>query len=207
MWAYLSYGTVLGLSAGFSPGPLLTLVISQTLQHGTREGVRVAAVPLLTDLPIIFLVLFAFSSLSDPEFVLGAVSVFGGLFVLTLGLKSLRQGPVKLELNQSEPRSYLKGVLVNVLSPHPYLFWVTVGAPTMLKANQHGAIWAVGFVCCFYVCIVSAKVAVALLVGRSRQFLSAGPYLWVMRLLGLLLVGFAMLLFYDGAILLGFFKS
>ena len=34
-------GLVVGLSAGASPGPLLSLVISETLNHGTRAGTKV----------------------------------------------------------------------------------------------------------------------------------------------------------------------
>jgi len=46
-------GAALGLSAGLSPGPLLALVIVQTLTYSVREGVKVAAAPLVTDLPIV----------------------------------------------------------------------------------------------------------------------------------------------------------
>jgi threonine/homoserine/homoserine lactone efflux protein len=44
-------GAALGLSAGVTPGPLLALVIAQTLTHGPREGGKVALAPLLTDAP------------------------------------------------------------------------------------------------------------------------------------------------------------
>jgi threonine/homoserine/homoserine lactone efflux protein len=97
----------------------------------------------------------------------------------------------------------MKGALVNALSPHPYLFWFSVGVPTIIKANQHSIIGALGFVFSFFACIVSTKVIVALLVGRSRNFLSGALYLWTMRLLGVLLIGFALLLLRDGAALTG----
>ncbi|MDY6953588.1 MAG: LysE family translocator, partial [Thermodesulfobacteriota bacterium] len=51
----LAIGIVLGLSAGFAPGPLLALVISQTLRHNAVEGLKVALAPLVTDLPIILI--------------------------------------------------------------------------------------------------------------------------------------------------------
>ena len=47
------FGVVFGLAAGLMPGPLLALVIQQTLRHGPGEGIKVAAAPLLTDLPIV----------------------------------------------------------------------------------------------------------------------------------------------------------
>ena len=203
MWAFISYGTILGLSAGVSPGPLLALVISQTLRHNAREGVRVAAAPVLTDLPIIVFGLLAFSSLPNPDFVLGVVSFVGSAFVFYLGVTSLRQGPVRLAVPDGKARSYLKGVLVNALSPHPYLFWFSVGVPTIVKAQQHSTLGALGFICSFFAFLVGAKVAVALLVGRSRDFLSGAPYLWTMRVLGILLIVFAVFLLHDGASLTG----
>ncbi|OGT32916.1 MAG: hypothetical protein A2W28_01290 [Gammaproteobacteria bacterium RBG_16_51_14] len=53
---FLVTGAVLGISAGLAPGPLLALVVTETLKHGIRTGVRVALVPVCTDLPIIFLI-------------------------------------------------------------------------------------------------------------------------------------------------------
>jgi len=204
MWSLLIYGTVLGLSAGFSPGPLLALVISQTLQHGTREGIRIAAAPLFTDIPIICIGLFLFASLGKSDFLLGIVSFSGSIFVGYLGITSLRQLPVKLELSGRAPHSFLKGILTNALNPHPYLFWFSVGIPTILKADRESSIWsAIAFVAVFYVCIVAAKVMLAVAVGRSRDFLSRTNYLWIMRCLGALLIGFSLILLYDGLSLTG----
>lgn len=50
MMYFLSVGAVLGLSSGLSPGPLLALVISETLRHGVKAGVKVALAPIITDL-------------------------------------------------------------------------------------------------------------------------------------------------------------
>jgi threonine/homoserine/homoserine lactone efflux protein len=36
---------VFGLSAGLSPGPLLTLVIAETLKRGIAAGIRIAVAP------------------------------------------------------------------------------------------------------------------------------------------------------------------
>ena len=44
---FLTIGAALGLSAGLAPGPLLTLVISETLQHGVKSGVKVALAPVI----------------------------------------------------------------------------------------------------------------------------------------------------------------
>lgn len=208
MWSLLLYGAVLGLSAGFSPGPLLALVISQTLQHGTREGLRIATAPLFTDIPIICVGMLLFASLGKPEFLLGIMSFAGCIFVGYLGITSLRQRPVDLELSAAAPRSYFKGIFTNALNPHPYLFWFSVGIPTILKADrQSSTLAAIAFVAAFYVCIVAAKMALAVVVGRSRDFLTGASYLRIMRCLGIVLIGFSLILLYDGLSLTGLLET
>ncbi len=50
----------------------------------------------------------------------------------------------------------------------------------------------------FYTCLIGSKLFIAYLTGRSRSFLSGPIYLWLMRLLGSLLIGFAFLLLIEG---------
>lgn len=207
MWEYASYGVILGVSAGLSPGPLLAIVITQTLRHSAGEGVKVAMAPILTDLPIIGAALLLFSVLPNPDLALGIISFIGAVFVLYLGIGSIRQKPVGNELTGVVPRSYLKGMLVNALSPHPYLFWFAVGVPTIIKASYDSYSASVAFVVCFFVLIVGSKMLVALTVDRSSTFLSGSAYVWIMRILGICLVGFSALLFVDGLTYTGLLSS
>lgn len=203
MITFLSAGIVLGLSAGFSPGPLMTLVISQTLRHGVREGVKVAAAPLVTDLPIILAATFLLTRLANYRPLLGAISLGGGLFVLMLAWESFRTGRVDTCAGDTAPQSLGKGIMVNLLSPYPYLFWLTVGAPMIVKGLTTGPLRSGAFVAGFMACLVGSKLTIAVAAGRSRKFLGGQAYMTIMRLLGLMLVGFAFLLIRDGLVMLG----
>jgi threonine/homoserine/homoserine lactone efflux protein len=195
-------GTVLGLSSGFSPGPLLTLVISETLQHDMKAGVKVALAPMITDLPIIILTLFIFSKLSNFHDLLGIVSLIGGVFILTMGYQSLRTKGVEINLKERKPKSLIKGVLANAMNPNPYLFWLSVGAPTMTQAINQNIYAALAFIISFYFFLVGSKIVLAIFIGKSRFLLSSKAYLFTMRFLGLLLCALAMVLFRDGLTLL-----
>ena len=203
MLHFLSIGLVLGLSAGFSPGPLLMLVISETLHHGTRSGVKVALSPVITDLPIILVTLLLLVKVSGYHDILGVISLAGGLFVLYTGYESIRTRPVRLDLPREQPKSLRKGVLTNFLSPHPYLFWVTVGAPVLTKSLSIGLAPFFAFIGSFYLSLVGAKIVLAIAVGRSKVFMSSRLYLYTMRFLGILLALFAAMLFREGLKLLG----
>jgi len=203
MTAFLVAGVVLGLSAGFSPGPLFALVLSQTLRHGVREGIKVAASPLITDLPIILACTFVLSRLAGYEGLLGAVSLAGAAVVAHMAYGTFRAKRREAGPAQAEPKSLLKGARVNALSPHPYLFWLTVGAPMILKGLQTGPFAPVLFVLGFTGCLVGAKAILAALAGRSSRLLDGKRYEYVMRALGLLLLLFAGFLVRDGLRLLG----
>lgn len=204
---YLTAGIVLGLSAGFAPGPLLALVISETFEHGIGSGIRVAFAPLITDLPIIAVTFLLLTRLSGFEGVLGVISLVGGCYVLYMGYESIRFKGGESGRPESAPRSLSKGILTNALSPHPYLFWLSVGVPTVIKSLGAGTLAPLLFMGGFYLFLVGSKVSLAILVGRSKSFLSDRGYIFVMKLLGLALVGFSFVLFADGFRLLGVMRA
>jgi len=204
MIGFLTTGTVLGLSAGIAPGPLLALVISETLRHGMKAGVKVALVPIISDLPIVALTLYILTKLSAFHIILGTISFLGGFVLLYMGYESLVTRGVNLSFRELNPDSFRKGILVNVLNPHPYLFWVSIGGPSTIKAWDQSAFAAVAFIGSFYLLLVGSKILVAVLVGRYRSFLTGRFYIYTMRILGLILLAFALVLFRDGMNLMGF---
>lgn len=202
MTHFLTIGTLLGLSAGFAPGPLLALVISETLQNDIRSGVMVALAPIITDFPIIILTLFFLSKLSNFHNILGIISLIGAFVILKMGYENLRTKGIEVNAQENKPKSLSKGVLANALSPHPYLFWFTVGAPTMTKAMAQSLNASFAFIISFYVFLVGSKIMLAVLAGKSKSFLRGNLYIYTMRFLGLVLCLLAIVLFRDGLKLL-----
>lgn len=201
---YLTVGTILGLSAGLAPGPLLTLVISETILHDVKAGIKVALAPLITDLPIIVLTVFILSRLSGFHGILGVISLIGGILVMVMGIQGIKARGLDLDIQKARPKSLIKGVLVNMLSPHPYLFWLSVGAPTMTRANDENIFAAAAFVTSFYFLLIGSKITLAILVGKSKTFLRGRVYIYTMKFLGFALCALAIFLFKDGLSLLGF---
>ena len=199
----LSRGTVLGLAAGFSPGPLTFLIVSETLRHGLRAGLKVSLAPVLTDLPIIVIVVLLLDRLLVIPAVYGIIALAGGLFLLQLGIGSLRISAVDLQEPDSQSRSLWKGIATNLLNPNPYIFWISVGTPIILEAFQRSWTHAAAFVVLFFCSIVGSKMLLAKMIDRSRAFLRSRAYLWIMRILGLLLILYAAMFLQDGLVRLG----
>lgn len=202
MLYFLTIGTIIGLSAGFAPGPLLTLVISETLQYGIKAGVKVAIAPLITDIPIIVMALLVLSQLSDFHHILGVISIGGGVFLMIMAYHNMRINTDDISIKNVESKSFLKGILANALNPHPYLFWISIGSPIMTKAMNHNVMAVLLFIISFYIFLVGSKIMLAILVGKSKTILNGNRYKYVMRFLGFALGILAMILFYDGLILL-----
>jgi len=205
--ASLGIGAALGLSAGLTPGPLLALVVSQSLAHGVREGLKVAFVPLITDTPVILVSLLLLSRFSGSHLILGLISVAGGTYLLRLGCRNLRTPPRAERLLRAAPQSLRKGVIVNLLSPNPYLFWMTVGAPAMRSGWERRPAAALAFAGGFYVCLVGAQAAAAAAAGGVERWFGGRAYRWLMRGLGALLAIFGFVLIREGLTLLGVLRG
>ena len=190
-------GLSLGLGAGLAPGPLLALVIRTALQDGAAAGVRVAFSPLVTDVPIILVAVLLAASL--PEEVLGALGVAGGAFVVWLGIEALREDPAAAEAAAgaaAPQRDILRGALTNALSPHPWVFWLTVGAPILAQGDATDAAL---FLAAFYLLLIGAKVVLALGVGAGRERLMQGRgYVLLLRASAVLLLATGVLLAVEG---------
>ena len=195
---YLTMGALLGLTSGISPGPLLTLVLTETLKHNKAAGIKIAISPLFTDLPIVLISLFVFSKLSQFNTVLGLISIVGAVFLVYLGRETITAKQLNVEIPNSGSESFKKGIITNILSPHPYLFWLTIGSPLAVKAYDINLLAVILFFVSFYGLLIASKIGVALVVAHSKSFLKDQSYIWIMRILGVALFIFAIVFLYDG---------
>lgn len=202
MWFDLSSGFVLGLTAGVAPGPLLALVVSQTLTYGMKEGITVALAPLMTDLPIILLCFFIGAPLASNPLPLGLLSLAGAVYICYLAWKQLTMGRIETVSSRDAANSLRKGILTNLLNPHPYMFWIAVGVPFILKTWAAGPWVAVLWLSMFYLMLVGSKIGMAILVGHTKRWIQSAAYIWLNRILGMLLLFFAVGLGRDGIVLI-----
>lgn len=197
----LATGILLGLGAGLSPGPLLGLVVLTSLRGGIVNGCRVAASPLFVDIPIVVLTLTFVSALSDG--VVSALYLAGGIVVVAFGLMALRDARRTAGLDDSElrPASLWHGALATLLNPHPWLFWIAVGAPVLVRSWRESPLYGIAFLVAFYLLLVGSKAAVAVAVGTTRGHLNPRVLRLIANAAGLLMVAF------GAALLLNFVRS
>ncbi len=195
---YFLSGAAFGLANGLSPGPLLMLVISQSLRYGKREGMKVALAPLITDFFMIAVIALVLSQVPKTNAFLAILSILGAGLIAFFGIGCLRSRPLTMNTRAEKAHSVLKGVVINLLNPFPYLFWTLIGTPILLEALSINVAMAVIFIGMFYVCFVGSNMLLAIGIGHTRQFLQGRAYLMLMRVLGLLLLYFAYTRFMAG---------
>lgn len=162
----------------------------------------IALVPLVTDFPIVFFSIYFLRSISNTGLVLGSLSIFGGLFLIYLAIQNFRFIPNSNETKSSYSSSIKYGIIANILSPHPYLFWITIGAPTFIKASKSGTANSIIFVIGFYILLVSSKVMLAIISGKVKGFLSSSTYINTMKIIGVTLLFLSGVIIYEGYLMI-----
>jgi threonine/homoserine/homoserine lactone efflux protein len=191
-------GILLGIYSGLSPGPMLFLVVSQTIKHDFKEGLKVAFTPLISDIPIIIISLTIITFLEGYKNILGIIFIFGGLYLLYLGYESFKIKPLNVDVELDKPKSLRKGVTLNLLNPSPYIFWITIGSPIIIPAYILNPIDSLQFIISFYVFLVSSKICIAYITGKSREFIKGKTYIHIMYILGIFISIFAIIYLYHG---------
>lgn len=196
-------GLALGFSAGIAPGPLTLLVITQTLQHGLREGFKVSVAPLITDLPIICVCIFVLSNFSNVPTVLAIISFSGAYFLSKMAIENWRAPAITVRKHQEKPASLLRGVTTNLLNPHPYIFWLTIGSPIILEDRSSQLNSAILFIGGMFTMMIGVKILIAWLAKEFRPYLAGAGYRFLLRASAATLIFFSLTFIREGLVLLG----
>jgi len=208
MISFISQGLTVGFSAAAMPGPMQSYLLNTALKHGWRRALLIVFTPLLVDIPVILAVLFALDALRDVvPVVIDVVRVLGGAFVLYLAWGAFRDWRAGVTLTDDldadalteEPprRTFAQALLMNALSPGPYLFWTTVNGPALLLALEQSFWTGAAFVAAFYGTFLGGMTLIVLGVDRLR---TVDPRLTngLLGVVAVLLAFFGCFLIYQG---------
>ncbi len=172
MFSYILQGLTYGFAAAVQPGPLQAYILLQALKNGWRRTIVYALVPLLSDLPIITLVVFVMAMI--PHAWVIALRVIGGVFLLYLAVNALRTAwkpPEEKAAPEGSPsRGLFQAVLINLLNPNPYLFWSLVTGPILLTGWKESPVYGIGMLAAFYATMVLINAIIILVVSIAHRF-------------------------------------
>ncbi len=191
----LILGTLLGLFSGVVPGPFTALIAVTSLRHGFWAGLRIALVPLVSETSVMAVTAVLLSQL--PNGALRWMGIIGGVFILALGIRTYREAAdhPNQEPQVSSRQRALEGMMLAVLSPAPWVFWLLVGSPLFLSSYHQGWGHAAAFLGSFLLVFVGVYVGIARAASLGHKRL---PRHWYRRVM----VGAAIALFLAGGVLL-----
>lgn len=185
-------GIALGIVEGIKPGPLLTIVIRETLSGGFKAGVRAASAPIFTDGPLIILSIFVAGWISTQPLIFCGISLVGAIFLTRMGLECFSPEITDIDSDEVDiSRSFKRGVITNLFNPNVYVFWFLVGGPIMATAADTEPLAPVAYAISFLVSIVSVKITIAYFFSKAQVNLSSSNYQLSLRICGVAMLLFA----------------
>ena len=146
------FGTTYAFAAAVQPGPLQTYIISQTMKKGWRSTIPAAFAPVLSDLPIVAVVLLLLRTM--PYGFIAFLRIIGGVFLIYLAYRAFRSWQ-KFENDQasednSGQQTLFGAVVVNLLNPNPYLGWSLVLGPLVIEGWKVNPMNGISLIVSFY---------------------------------------------------------
>ena len=186
-------GATLGIVEGIKPGPLLTIVIRETLSGGLRAGLWTAAAPIFTDGPLVIFSLFAAAWIATNPSALLVITLAGAIFLAQMGYECFGLEPPNMDEDAPPPTgSFLRGVITNLLNPNVYVFWFLIGGPLMASAADEEILAPIAYAITFLVTIILTKAAIAYAIHRASGNISAVVYRRLLAICGLVMIGFSL---------------
>ena len=191
-------GASLGAIEGIKPGPLLTMVIRETLSGGLRAGLWTAAAPIFTDGPLIIISLLAAAFLAEHESLLFVVTLAGGAFLALMGIECFSLDPPNIDERHPTPKgSFLRGIATNLLNPNVYVFWFLIGGPLMASAVRQEILAPIAYAVTFLITIMLTKAAIAFAFHRASGKISPTAYRGTLSLCGIAMLCFSAKFVWD----------
>jgi len=171
MLSYLIFGITYAFAAAVQPGPLQTYIISQTIKKGWRSTLPAAFAPVISDIPILILVLFLLNTMPDNFIVI--LRITGGLFLLYLGFRAFKswqefESEDKVS-DESSQQTLFSAVFVNLLNPAPYLGWSLIMGPLFLKGWRIAPTNGIALIAGFYLMMILTLAGIIILFGFARK--------------------------------------
>lgn len=168
MISYFIFGLSYSFACVVQPGPFQAYLFSQSVTNGWRKTIPLVFAPLLSDLPVIILVLFVLTSV--PNEVLAVLQCFGGIFLFYLAFKAFRTFRSLTENKRPDTSGHgnlFKAVLVNLFNPNPYLGWSLVMGPMLIKGWSESPGNGIALITGFYSSMIIYTVIMVILFSAA----------------------------------------
>jgi threonine/homoserine/homoserine lactone efflux protein len=203
---------IIGFSGAMMPGPVTTLVVTETARRGFIAGPLITIGHVLLELAMVIALFFGLGDLLKQNAVAGTIGLLGGLFLLWMGFSIVRnawQGKVSLDLKRAASdraagNPIAAGMLATITNPYWLLWWATVGAAYLITFRAFGLAGVIAFYIGHTLADWVWNNVVAFVVASGRRAMSDRVYRSILIVCGAFLI---VLSFYFVSSGIGFLRG
>lgn len=189
---------LVGFSGAVTPGPVLSIAISETAKKGFLAGPLIVVGHSVVELAMVIALSFGASQLMTVQAFTKGVAIVGGLVLFWMGVamvfSALRGNNTlsRSESNGARPSlagTVVMGAVATLSNPYWFVWWGTVGVLYVVKSMSFGTAGLTVFYTGHILSDLLWYSAVGLIITLSRTFLSDVAYRVIIAVCGLFLVG------------------
>lgn len=186
---------ILGIIAGITPGPITALMLGETFKHSRSKAIQVPFALLFSNLivaPLAITILFWGSKI---DFFLKIMTYLGAFVLIFNGFKGWKSsGEMHLK---TDFHPFKKALLLDMVNPHPYIFWFTILAPPIILAIKNTSIMNAFLLWIIFVSgLIGTKILIIIIADKIKPILKPHHLKFVHKILAILLVLFGIRLLY-----------
>jgi threonine/homoserine/homoserine lactone efflux protein len=143
---------VIALSGAMMPGPMLTVVVTETPRHGAKAGPLVVLGHGILELVLLLLLVIGLQPLLTDETVQAALQIVGGLMLVWTAaamIVAVARHKVSLDWDADDrgarARTVWMGIVSSLANPYWTIWWATIGLSLLTKAYALGLAGLVAF--------------------------------------------------------------
>ena len=194
---------IVGFSGALVPGPMFTLVITRVAQKGFAASVFIVIGHALTELLVLILFAFGILKYLNNEIVIKVIGIAGGIALLLfaadlfysvfkrkviLDLKTNPNEKTDLNKGKNAAAGIFQGMIVSLINPYWYVWWVTIGAAFLIKSLKYKFTGSI----LFYIGHISSDfiwyLALGFILSKSKKFFSQKVYRIILIICGVFLI-------------------
>ena len=132
-----------GGGAALSVGPVFVAILRESVAHGFGAGLRVIMGAATADVVVALPALAFTGVVASITRATGWISLAGAVFLTYLAIMAVRDARRRwrgVPPAGGDGWGFATGLLANLTNPLSWIFWMSTGTPTMLRAQ--GAAWS-----------------------------------------------------------------
>lgn len=180
---------LVAFSGALVPGPMLTLVISSAAEKGFWTSFFIVVGHSLLELLVVISFFLGVLKYLENPLIIKIIAILGGVFLLYLGVDiiiSIFRKKYIIDFKsivkkrtitgKSTVIVILKGILISLMNPYWYIWWITIGAAFIIKSVEFN----IPGISSFYLGHISADfiwyLFIGFLINTGRKFFNQKIY-------------------------------